>query len=110
MKDVTSARGLSNLRTATTTRLHTKPPQKGTEHLDLYLLGKEQQRLEQELSGLERRQRRIQAHLAEIRKAMAKLEEEAHQEGPSAPQAPPGGNPPARDYRQRTWKTMSLDY
>ncbi len=115
MKDVTSAKGLSDLRTAITTRVHTKPPQKGTAHLDLYLLGKEKQRLEQELARLEQRQRRIQAHLAEIRQAMGKLDQETERAMSSGePSTDIGAGEkqpaPARQYGQQRWKKMTLDY
>ena len=115
MKDVTSAKGLSDLRTAITTRVHAKPPQKGTAHLDLYLLGKEKQRLEQELARLEQRQRRIQVHLAEIRQAMATLEQETERERSSKdPSVDIGAGEkqpaPASQYGQRRWKKMTVDY
>lgn len=115
MKDVTSAKGLSDLRTALTTRVRAKPPQKGTAHLDLYLLGKEKQRLEKELAGLEQRQRRIQAHLAEIRQEIATLEQETERErsskDPSADLGAGGKQPaPASQYGQRPWKKMTVDY
>jgi len=115
MKDVTSAKGLSDLRTAITTRVHAKPPQKGTAHLDLYLLGKEKQRLEQELARLEQRQRRIQVHLAEIRQAMATLEQETERErSPEDPSVDIGAGEkqpaPASQYSQRRWKKMTVDY
>jgi len=119
LRDVTNTKGLSDLRTATTSRIHAKPPQKGTEYLNLYLLDKEAQRLEKELAGLEQRQRRIWAHLAEIRKAMETLEMEARQA--TSPQAsshltpsPPG--PAAlpsqliRDRQQPLWKKMAVEY
>ena len=115
MKDVTSAKGLSDLRTAITTRVHAKPPQKGTAHLDLYLLGKEKQRLEKELARLEQRQRRIQVHLAEIRQAMATLEHETEQgrssEDPSVDIGAGEKQPAlASQYGQRRWKKMTVDY
>lgn len=80
MKDVTSARGLSELRTATTHHIACKQPQKGTTHLDLYLLSMERQRLGKELSLIEKRQKRIQERLEEIEKAMRKMVEEAQGE------------------------------
>ncbi|MDP2727411.1 MAG: hypothetical protein Q8P59_07685 [Dehalococcoidia bacterium] len=104
------ARGLSDLRTATTSRIHAKPPQKGTEYLNLYLLDKESQRLEQELAGLDHRQKRIQTHLAEIHKAMTKVGEDAQQEHPTLLQTPAGNTCAGRDYRQRQWKKMPVDY
>ena len=115
MKDVTSAKGLSDLRTAITTRVHAKPPQKGTAHLDLYLLGKEKQRLEKELARLEQRQGRIQVHLAEIRQAMATLEQETEQERSSEDPSTEIGIvekhlAPASQYGQQRWKKMTVDY
>ena len=115
MKDVTSAKGLSDLRTAITTRVHSKPPKKGTAHLNLYLLDTEKQRLEKELVGLEQRQRRIQVHLTDIRREMATLEQETEQErssmDPSADIGAGGKQPaPASQYGQRPWKKMTLDY
>ncbi len=80
MKDVTSAKGLSELRTAITSRVHAKPARKGTAHLDLYLLSMEKQRLETELARLEQRRRHIHEHLVEINQAMSALEEEAKKE------------------------------
>ena len=115
MKDVTSTKGLSDLRTAITTRVHAKPPQKGTVHLDLYLLGKEKQRLKQELARLEQRQRRIQVHLAEIQQAMAALEQETERERSSEdPSVDIGAGEkqpaPASQYGQQRWKKMTVDY
>jgi hypothetical protein len=102
MRSVTDARGLGDLRTAITSRIHAKPPRKGTAHLDLYLLDMERQRLEKELARLERRRERIQGHLAEIAKAMAKLGQEATSEQePAVPST-------EHSYRQR--KTMELGY
>ena len=107
------ARGLSDLRTATSSRLHAKPPQKGAEYLNLYLLDKESQRLETELAGLEHRRKRIQAHLEEIRKAMGKAHQGAQgaqQERlfPSSVLVPPGPDKGGCHHPQ--WKKMAVDY
>lgn len=107
MKSVTDARGLSDLRTAITGRVHSKPPQKGATHLDLYLLDMEKQRLEQELALLERRRARIQEHLAEVAKAMAKLGGEGAAQEPTAGQEPAASSP---EEKGRQWKKMVLDY
>ena len=115
MRDVTNAKGLGDLRTAITNRVHAKPPQKGTAHLDLYLLSKEKQRLEKELTRLEQRQKRIQEHLTEIRQMMSTLEQEAECErsldNPSTDLAE-GKNEsaPASQYSQRQWKKMTFEY
>lgn len=115
MRDVTDAKGLGDLRTAITTRVHAKPPQKGTVHLDLYLLSREKQRLERELARLEQRQRRILEHLGEIHQAMGTLEEETETEGPCEhPSTDVGAGEKrpasASQYSQSRWKKMTLDY
>ncbi len=110
-------RGLSDLRTATTSRIHAKPPQKGTEYLNLYLLDKESQRLDQELAGLEHRQKRIHIHQADIRKAMAKAEEDARRERQPRTQPEAIESLPSGGYRttncavsQPQWKKMPVGY
>ena len=103
-------RGLSDLRTATTTRLHAKPPQKGTEYLNLYLLDKEAQRLEQELAGLEHRRKRIHGHLSEIRSTMAKVEGDAHQDRLLMQPAMAGPVQAGQDPGKRRWRRMPVDY
>jgi predicted nucleic acid-binding Zn-ribbon protein len=115
MKDVTRAKGLSDLRTAITTRVRAKPPQKETAYLELYLLSREKQRLEKELVDLEQRQGRIRERLSEIRQAMATLEQETEQErlseGPSVDIGVGGKQPaPASQYSRRRWQKMPLDY
>jgi len=115
MKDVTSAKGLGDLRTAIATRVHAKPPQKGTAHLDLYLLSKEKQRLEKELVRLERQQRRVQEHLAETVQEIAKLQQEAQledssQEASTISVTRERQSAPPPDYSRRRWKKMTLDY
>ena len=115
MRDVTDAKGLGDLRTAITTRVHSKPPQKGTAHLDLYLLSKEKQRLEKELSRLEQRQGRVQEHLAETLKTIKELQQEAQvegssQEASSVSAARERQSPPLPEYSRRRWKKMTLDY
>lgn len=113
MPSISNRRGLRDLRTAISSRVHAKPPQEGTAYLSLYLLNTEAQRLEMELASLEHRQRRVQTHLKEIYKTMARLNEEAQMGAPLSllhPEPAAGGNPPARDYGQRQWKKMTLDY
>ena len=116
MKGVTDAKGLQNLRTATTRRIHTKPPHRGTAHLDMYLLSKEQQRLEQELAHLDGRRERISERLTGIQEEVAKLRRVAQQEEAGEmpqgsdvePASKPGSN--SEEESQKQWKTMSVDY
>jgi hypothetical protein len=79
MKGVTEARGLGDLRTATSHHITAMPSLKGTAHLDLYLLDMERQRLEKELSCVEMRRRRINSRLEEIKKNMERLNDTAAQ-------------------------------
>ena len=115
MGDVTELRGLGDMRTALSTRLHSKPAQKGTAHRDLYILGNEKKRLEKELVRLERQQRRVQEHLAETVQEIAKLQHEAQLEDSSQAASTisvtrerQSAAPP--DYSRRRWKKMTLDY
>ena len=115
MKDVTTAKGLNDLRTVLSSHVHSKPAQKGTAHLDLYLLSKEKQRLEKELGRLEQQQRRIRERLADICQAMGMFEKEAERERSSeeaSTELGAGGKQPApaSQYSQRPWKKMPFDY
>lgn len=104
------SKGLSDLRTATTSRIHAKPPQKGTEYLNLYLLDKEAQRLVEELAGLEHRRKRIQSHLAEIRKTMAQVEGGAQHDRILAPQSAPLRSSSEQHHQHLQWKKLAVDY
>lgn len=114
MKDVTDAKGLRHLKTATTRRIRTKPPQRGTAHLDMYLLSKEKQRLQQELAHLDDRRARILNHLAEIQGTIAKLQQEAQAEDVSVEisgdPASGDGRPATPKHSGRQWKKMPLEY
>jgi len=114
MKDVTSAKGLSDLRTATTHHVPSKPPRKGTTYLDLYSLSMERQRLEKELSRLEQRKKRVAERLGEIQRAMEKLEQTAQQERAALmSSAKLGGDQQMASSEQprgRRWKKMGVDY
>jgi hypothetical protein len=114
MKDVTSAKGLSALRTATTHHVASKPPRKGTTYLDLFALSMEKQRLEQELAGIERRRKRVFERLAEVRSSMDKLVNAAGQEkAAESSSLKPGADQqlaPGEQPRGRQWKKMPVDY
>ena len=106
-------KGLNDLRTAITGRVHAKPPQKGTEHLSLYLLDKEAQRLERELAGMKQRERRIGAHLHELRQEMHRLEQEAQQEKArreALPREEVDGNRTGLDWRHCQWRKLAIGY
>ncbi len=112
MKEITRAKGLADLRTATTHHIGSKPPRKGTTYLDLFALSMERQRLEQELAGVERRQKRILDRLAEANSAMEKLREEAQQENVAqSSSVKPGADPPGAAIKlPGRWKKMAVGY
>jgi len=80
MKEVTRAKGLSDLRTATTHHIASKPRRQGTTHFDIYSLSMEKQRLEKELFNLEQRHKRVHERLGEVQQSMEKLEDMAQRE------------------------------
>ena len=114
MKDVTSAKGLSDLRTATTHHIASKPPRQGTTYLDLYSLSMEKQRLEKELSLLEQRQKRIHERLGEVQRAMKKIEDMAQREkAAQSSLAKPIAVVQSEAKEQaggRQWKKMTVNY
>jgi len=114
MEEVTRAKGLSDLRTATTHHVPSKPPRKGTTYLDLYSLSMEKQRLEKELSRLEHQKKRVAERLAELQRAMEKLDQTAQQERAALmSSAKRGGEqqmPSSEQPGGRRWKKMAVDY
>lgn len=114
MKDVTRAKGLGDLRTATTHHIPSKPPRKGTTYLDLFALSMERQRLEQEMAGIERRRKRILDRLAGVGEGMDKLIISAQQEKEAQSSTPkPEGVQQLTGKEQprgRPWNKMALGY
>jgi len=115
MKTVTDAKGLTNIGTATTRRLKTKPPQRGTSHLEMYLLSKEKERLEQELDHLDKRRTRIHGRVAAVVEELSSLAEVAMREGTgrvAEAAVRPTGKPAASSPEQEghRWNTMALEY
>jgi len=111
MRDITNARGLRDLRTASTVHIHCKPHPKGTAHLDLFLLNKEKERLERKQMMLEHQQRCIRERVADIDKAMQKLKRRNEPEC-TTDDGDNGDNPHANDKKpvEGNWKKMSLRY
>lgn len=115
MRDVTELKGLGSLRTATTTHLRAKPPQEGTEYLELYLAKNEEKRLVKLMQTWEKQRNRAQERHQAVGRSIVKLEQEVgldkmpSQGAPSKPGAG-DGQAPAPDYTQRQWKRMPLDY
>ena len=114
MEEISRAKGLGELRTATTHHIPSKPPRKGTTYLDLFALSMEKQRLEQELAGIERRRKRIFDRLAEAQSSMEKLVNAAQQEraAQSSPAKSDTGQRASsiQQHGERQWKKMSVEY
>ena len=112
LKGVTDAKGLRHIKTATTRRIAAKPPQSGTAHLDMYLLGKERQRLEQELAHLDDRRIRIGNRITGIVEEIARLRQVAEQVATDGVGAGAGTDPsrPSNGQAHRRWKTMPVEY
>jgi hypothetical protein len=116
MKEATKAKGLGHLPTATTKRMRARPPQRGTAHLDMYLISTEQRRLEEELAHLEERQRRVWDRVKGNQEELARLLQVAQGEDANErpnrngakimdiPHQPPAGG------GQKPWRTMLLEY
>ncbi|MBI4289401.1 MAG: hypothetical protein HY671_13370 [Chloroflexi bacterium] len=73
MKSVTQMKSLGDMRTIISTHARSTPHETGSTYLEVYLLDKERQRLETEMSMLNKRQGRIQGRLDEISKAVEEL-------------------------------------
>ncbi len=111
MKDITNARGLRDLRTASSAHIHCRPHPKGTTHLDLFLLNKEKERLEKKQMMLGHQQGIIRERVNDIDKAMAKLARRNETEG-TTDEGDNGDNPHGNDKNpvEGKWKKMSLRY
>ncbi|MBI2871834.1 MAG: hypothetical protein HYY00_01420 [Chloroflexi bacterium] len=114
MKRVTELKALGDIRTAVRARIHSKTPQKGTAHRDLYLLSKEKDRLEKGLARLDRERKRILDHLVETFKALGKLQQKARGEleALETTSEPAECNRPATasQHPRGRWRTVPLDY
>jgi hypothetical protein len=114
MSEAIRAKGLGDLRTATTHHIASKPPRKGTTYLDLFALSMERQRLEQELVGIERRRKRIEEQLGEVQRAMEKLENAAQAEKAAQDSSANSGVDSQlaanEQHGGREWKKMTVNY
>lgn len=104
MRGVSDIGGLRAIKSMHTTGLRSIPRVQGSTYLDLYMRKKEKERLEKELSILEKRKRGIEKRLQEVSKEIEILEK-------------PEQKRPIRDQddgsmriTDRGWKTMELQY
>ncbi|MDO9575864.1 MAG: hypothetical protein Q7J55_04990 [bacterium] len=110
VRGVTELSGLGEIRTMHSSKKRSIPRVQSSAYLDLYMLGKEKDRLEKEMFILEKRKTSIQKRLDEIAVEMKKLEEE---EGIARSNTNP--NSAERTYTlgnvvKKEWKKMVLNY
>jgi len=103
VRGVTELSGLRELRTMHSSKKRSIPRVQSSAYLDLYMLGKEKDRLEKESFVLDKKKKAMQKRLDEIDAEMKKLKEAEAKR----PQAYPKGfrKPPGKE-----WKSMSLQY
>jgi len=103
VRGVTELKGLSETRTLQGTKKRSMPRVQSSTYLDLFILGKEKDRLEKEMFVLEKRKMSLQKRLMEIVVEMKKLEEAEIREKRATPGAP-------KSHHKKGWKTMAMTY
>ena len=106
MKSAMDIRGVRDIRSMQGSGRRAIPRAQSSAHLDLYVLGKEQERLEKEASLLDKRSRAIEKRLGDIQRQTDGLENAARAEGPALSDARPG----AGNGSGKKWKTFPLEY
>jgi len=101
------ASGLSDIKTSQKTKLHTMPKKvRDSDYLDLYLLTKEKDRLEQEKSAVDKRRKRLEENLKELQQQIETLQKAAAGEDGEAKDK----EKVEKKISQKEWKTMTLGY
>ena len=103
VRGVTELKGLSETRTMRGSIKRSMPRVQSSSYLDLFLLGKEKDRLEKEMFVLEKRKTSLQKKLDEIAVEMKKLEEAEIREKRATPGA-------RKSHHKKGWKTMAMTY
>lgn len=102
-KGVSDISGLRRIKSLHSEGKRSIPRVQSSGYLDLFMLGKEKDRLEQEMSVLDRRKKDIQRRLDDINKDMEKLKKEEAKRKETISQ----------EYKrplEKEWKTMPLKY
>lgn len=104
-KRSTESKGLRYTKTMHTIKRRSIPRAQSSAYLDLYMLGKEKDRLEKETKVLEDKRTAIQKRLDDIDKEMEKLQKlEARRGQQAAKREEP------EESAEKKWKTMHLKY
>ena len=98
---------LSDIKTALSAKITSKPEMKGSEYLKMFLLEKKKTRLGQEQDNLERRMKQIEKDMIDIEEELVKLEKVVqNRKNHSLNKATPKEAP----ITSETIKTMTVDY
>lgn len=108
MRGVADARGLRDIRSMHSGGGRSIPGVQRSGYLDLYMLRKQEERLEREAALLDKRARGIQKRLGDIRRQMEKLELSAPSHGRAARDG--ASAMPGQPARQKQWKRFSTEY
>ena len=107
MRGATDVSGLREIRSLHSTGKRSIPRVQSAAYLDLYMLGKEKERLEKEAALLEKRGLAIRKRLQDIQRQAESLEKSASQtEGREGGDKRAG----ARSGPAKKWKTFSMNY
>lgn len=98
------AAGLASIKTAVRSRIHAKPNLGDSDYLDLFLLVKNRNRIQQEMQQLQERLQRLSKDILVIDEAMAKIRESVAEDSVEAPVVAPDKKLP------RSMKKLALRY
>ena len=109
-------RGMQDIKTVRSPRIHAVPRRDDNYYLDLYLLHKEQQRLEREAARLEEQWGRVQERKSDVQREMAVHEQRVLQGLGTLGESPPGhrlgssnGESNPSD-KHKKWTRMPVEY
>jgi len=102
-KGATELKGLSETRTLQGCKKKGKSRVHSATHLDIFILGKEKERLEKVIFVLEKRNNSARKRLEEIAVEVKRLEEAEIREKQATPGVP-------KSHHKKGWKTMAMTY
>ena len=110
MRDVNTTKGLHGLRTMLSSKKRSIPKVQSSAYLDLYMMGKEKERLLKEIERLGMRNNVINKRLREIDAKMGEAREAADLAGAGAKIKSSGNPRMQKTEMEKPWKKMSLKY
>jgi hypothetical protein len=103
VRGVMELKGLSETRTLQGSKKRSMPRAQNATYLDIFILGKERDRLEKEMIIIDKRKTSMQRRLDEIAVEIKKLEEAEIRKKRATPGAP-------KSHHKKGWKTMAMTY